>query len=58
MLSRGPLWVIEHKRPVRVLGNAAYASKEYIRAESVDMQLSNDGVTVDRMMTVTVYDIR
>ncbi|MEQ8396351.1 PAS domain-containing protein [Thalassobaculum sp.] len=55
-LTVGPLWVIEHRRPVRILGTAHYASKDYIRSESVDMPLSSDGLTIDRIMTVTVYD--
>ena len=55
-LTVGPLWVIEHRRPVRILGTAHYASKDYIRSESVDMPLSSDGLTVDRILTVTVYD--
>lgn len=55
-LTAGPLWVIEHRRPVRVLGSAHYASKDFIRSESVDMPLSSDGVTVSRIMTVTVYN--
>lgn len=57
VLSTGPLWVLEHKRPLRVLGNAHYAGKDHIRSESVDMPLSNDGVTVHRILTVTVYDL-
>lgn len=57
MLATGPLWVIEHRRPVRVLGSAHYAAKQHIRSESVDMPLSSDGATVDRLLTVTVYDL-
>ena len=57
MLSRGPLWIMQHKRPVRVLGDAGHVAKGHVRSESVDMPLSHDGVTVHRMMTVTVYGV-
>lgn len=57
MLATGPLWVIEHRRPVRLLGSAYYAGKHHVRSESVDMPLSTDGETVDRLLTVTVYDL-
>lgn len=58
MLARGPLWVMRHKRPLRVLGNAHYVGKEHIGSESVDMPLSRDGTEVHRIMTVTVYHVR
>jgi len=57
MLKRGPLWVLRHKRPVRVLGRAVYADKAHVHSESLDLPLSRDGTTVDRILVAAVYRI-
>lgn len=57
ILARGPLWVLRHCRPVRVLGNATYADKDHIRSENVELPLSYDGTTVHRILIATVYSV-
>lgn len=56
-LTISPLWTVEHRQPVRVLSAAHYVSKDHLRSESIDMPLSHDGVTVARIMSVTVYNV-
>ena len=56
-LSVGPLWVLEHRRPVRTIGSAHYVGKDFIRSESIDLPLSADGRTVSRMLVVTQYSV-
>ncbi|GHD59345.1 hypothetical protein GCM10017083_43390 [Thalassobaculum fulvum] len=57
MLTRGPLWVLEHRRPVRILGRAVYADKAHVHSESVHLPLSRDGTSVNRILIATVYRI-
>lgn len=54
-LARGPQWVLRHRRPLRVLGNAGYADKDHVRSENVELPLSHDGAIVHRILIATVY---
>ncbi len=56
-LSRGPLWVLRHRRPIRVLGSATYADKDHVHSESIDLPLTHDGTAVDRILIAAVYRI-
>ncbi len=55
LLARAPDWVVENRQPVRVVGTAEFAEKEYLLSESVDLPLSLDGDRVDRILIVAVY---
>ncbi|SLN45555.1 hypothetical protein [Oceanibacterium hippocampi] len=46
---------MDHCRPIRVTGTAQHAGKDFLAAESVNMPLSTDGRTVDRLFMVTVF---
>lgn len=51
----GPQWVLEHRRPVRVLGTAVYGDRGKVRSESIDLPLSRDGTAVDRVLIASIY---
>jgi hypothetical protein len=55
VLLTGPRWAMAHKRPVRTLGNAAFADKQHIRSENLDMPLSEDGDRVSMIFIATVF---
>lgn len=55
-LGRGPLWVIENRLPLRLVGNEFYVNAGYLRSESLNMPLSSDGEQVDRMFIMSVFD--
>lgn len=55
VLTTGALWVLENRKPIRVVGRAQYTEEEVIKSESVDMPLSYDGKKVDRIIMLTDF---
>lgn len=55
-IANGPLWTIEHRRPIRTLGRAPLPDRAFLRSENIDMPLSGDGTEIDMIMVVSVYD--
>lgn len=57
-LAAGPRWVIENRRPIRVLGDACFVDKSHIHSESIDLPFSVNGDEVSRIMVVTEFSPR
>tara|TARA_R110002167_G_scaffold244516_5_gene450021 strand:- start:232 stop:720 length:489 start_codon:yes stop_codon:yes gene_type:complete len=54
-ISKGPRWVLEHRRPIRSLGTAPVHGRAHRRSENLDMPLSSDGEKVDMLLVISVY---
>lgn len=54
-LMTGPLWAMERCRPIRTLGYSPVEGKGHMRSENLELPLSEDGETVNMIMTVTDY---
>ena len=48
-------WVVEHGRPLRVLGTLKHAHRAWIDMESLDLPLSSDGETVTMVLTRSIF---
>ena len=47
-------WVVTHRAPLRITGNLRHANRAWIDMESIDLPLSNDGNTVNMILTRSV----
>lgn len=53
VVSRNQRWVVEHRLPVRIFDDLQTAKRRY-RFEVLVLPLSEDGTTVDRMLTCVI----
>lgn len=49
-------WVVEEKQPLRVSATWQHVDKGHIRYEALDLPLSADGRTVDRILTRMAFE--
>jgi hypothetical protein len=48
-------WVVKHRAPLRIKGNLRHANRDWIDMESLDLPLSSDGISVDIILTRSVF---
>ncbi len=54
-MRRHPDWVMEHRRPLRSLGQAPNPDRSYLRSENLYLPLSSNGDDIDMLLGVSVY---
>lgn len=56
-LIRGPQWVVENRKPLRITGTGKYFGSDWYHFESLNLPLSHDGELVDRIIMFARYDL-
>jgi len=47
-------WLVQHRAPMRIVGDLRHANREWLEMESLDLPLSSDGETVDVILTRSI----
>lgn len=53
--AKGPEWVLTHRRPLRLAGKVPVESRDFMRSESIDLPLSDDGENVTMIWVVSTF---
>lgn len=51
----GLKWTAENGKPLRSIGSASFVEKEWLSFEAVNLPLSDDGISVDKILMPVVY---
>jgi hypothetical protein len=53
-MSKAPLWVLEHRQPIRAIGAAPMEDRKFLTSENLFAPLAPDGEAIDMLFAVSV----